>query len=76
MDEVYNYGLTLLITEPTRQGSCIDHIISNLDNAKGCIHKVYLSDHETCQTFTVPIPNRHKTSHQWYIEKETITRKI
>lgn len=47
-----NYNLTLKINTPTRQTSCIDHIITNITDAQGETCELHLSDHNTAQLLT------------------------
>lgn len=43
-------GLIFHINVPTRGRSCIDHIISNVENASGSVLPLFLSDHDTAQS--------------------------
>lgn len=52
-----NYNLNLHITDPTRKNTCIDHIISNMTDAQGRTHQLYLSDHNTGQTLSFETNN-------------------
>lgn len=65
-DIISNYGLRLYIDKPTRQHSCLDQIISNIDNSTGTTHEVFLSDHNTCQTLTFPVEQRKPALKYWY----------
>lgn len=61
------YNFTLHIKEPTRLTSCIDHFASNIDNAQGKTHSLYLSDHDTGQTLNFEIFIKKKASPKyWY----------
>lgn len=50
-----NYNLRFHITEPTRQQSCIDHLLSNIEEAFGELFELGLSDHNTAQMLNVPV---------------------
>lgn len=52
------YNMTIHINEPTRGSSCLDHILSNIDNASALVLQLGLSDHETAQIITFPIDNK------------------
>lgn len=65
-DLISNYGLSLHINKPTRQLSCLDQIISNIENSTGNTHEVFLSDHNTCQTLTFPVEERKPALKYWY----------
>lgn len=58
-DVVKNNNLILHIDQPTRQTSCIDHIISNIKKAKGSTIPLCLSDHNTAQMLTIPLKNKN-----------------
>lgn len=45
----YNFNLHIL-SVPTRLNSCIDNIASNITDAVGMVHQLFLSDHDTGQT--------------------------
>jgi hypothetical protein len=49
---LHNYNMYSHINTPTRHDNCIDHIFSNIKNAKGETHALGLSDHDTAQTVT------------------------
>lgn len=49
-DLIANFNLTVNITEPTRQSTCIDLFVSNIEDAVGRVHELGLSDHNTGQT--------------------------
>lgn len=74
-DIVLNYNLIFHIVEPTRQKSCIDHMISNIENAKGEVHSLYLSDHNTGQTLSIPVANKVQSLEYWYIQKRKYGQK-
>lgn len=42
-----NYNMKIHIKDPTRRLSCIDHIVSNIENASASVLHLGLSDHET-----------------------------
>lgn len=69
-----NYNIKSHINLPTRLGSCIDHIASNFSNAKGSVHKVYLSDHDTCQILEVTMHSKKPDIPFWYIYKRDYSR--
>lgn len=52
------FNIILHITQPTRQKSCTDHLISNIRTAKGEILHLGISDHETAQLLTIPATNK------------------
>lgn len=53
------YQLTSHITEPTRDKSCIDLIISNIEKAVGSVMPLLLSDHDMAQMLNFPVSNKH-----------------
>lgn len=60
------YNLKLHINTPTRRKSCIDHFASNMENARGSIEPLSLSDHETAQILTAPIDDRVEKSQHYF----------
>jgi hypothetical protein len=61
-----NYNFTLHITENTRKNACIDHILSNIPNAKGRLLNLDLSDHNTAQTLSFELNNVIKVNETWF----------
>lgn len=65
--EIYN--LRTVITKPTRitdtTSTCIDHIISDIQNGMAAIHDLGLSDH-TAQTFQIPTKRQPPPIKWWY----------
>ncbi|KAH9640311.1 hypothetical protein HF086_001663 [Spodoptera exigua] len=55
---LYNYNFKPYITQPTRQNTCIDNIISDIKHSKGEVHELGLSDHNTGQTLTINSKNK------------------
>lgn len=54
-----SYNFKLHIKEPTRQKTCIDHIISNVtENVNAKTHTLQLSDHNTCQTISLLVDKK------------------
>lgn len=68
-DILLNYNFKLHINLPTRQKSCIDHILSNLNGVEGKILHLYLSDHETAQMLTFPSTKPLVCNKQTFIKK-------
>lgn len=64
-----NYQFILHISEPTRKNSCIDHILSNIKNAKGSVLPLGLSDHETAQLLKFPISYKKITCSSYFVYK-------
>lgn len=71
-DILLNNNLTLHIQKPTRQKTCLDHIISNDQEAIGETHELGLSDHNTGQTLTVKFANKIKnhTKDYWILRRD------
>lgn len=63
-----NYNLKLHFNCPTRKGSCIDHIASNLPSAKAAVHSLCLSDHDTGQILKFSLKFNQVQS-IWYEER-------
>jgi exonuclease III len=61
-----SYNLNAHILKPTRLGSCIDQIASNIKQVTAEIHYLGLSDHETAQSVTLPTVQRQKGCTTWY----------
>lgn len=59
-DLTKNYNLTIHINEPTRKLSCIDHILSNIENASASVLHLGLSDHETAQMLYFSVESKDK----------------
>lgn len=57
-DLTKNYNLIIHINLPTRRSSCIDQILSNIENATASILTLGMSDHETAQMISFPINNK------------------
>lgn len=57
------------IKEPTRRLSCIDHIVSNIENASASVLHLGLSDHETAQIINFPVVNKKQKPRVHYIFK-------
>lgn len=68
-----NYNLHLHISEPTRQNSCIDLIISNLPDATSRIHHLGLSDHDTAQSLEITVKNKKNRLEQYFIQKRDLS---
>lgn len=51
------YNLNLHINQPTRKNSCIDLIISNIQNGRGSTIPLWLSDHDTVQILKFTLNN-------------------
>ena len=65
-----NYNLQLHIHSPTRLNSCIDHIISNIPEAKGEVLTMHLSDHDTCQLLVFYINvKKPQIIEYWYVRE-------
>jgi hypothetical protein len=58
-----SYGFKYHITQPTRQNSCIDNIVSNVENVVGRTHQLHLSDHNTAQSVEVKYPEKELTNY-------------
>lgn len=59
LTEILNiYQLKSHINEPTRGKSCIDLIISNIEDVSGYAIPLWLSDHDTAQLVSFPINNK------------------
>lgn len=69
-DLTKNYNLKLHITTPTRINSCIDHIISNIDEAVGTVLPLGLSDHETAQMLTFQVERKQTQQNSWSFTKK------
>lgn len=52
------YNMTIHINEPTRRLSCIDQILSNIEDASASVLHLGLSDHETAQMLNFPAVNK------------------
>lgn len=68
-DTILNFDLHLHIHAPTRKKTCIDHFISNIKDATGKVHELFLSDHNTGQTLTFQVKDKPKILKKWYVKK-------
>lgn len=68
-DLTKNYNMTIHINEPTRRSSCIDHILSNIDNTSSSVVHLGLSDHETAQMLNFSVENKKQNQKAIYISK-------
>lgn len=69
-----NYYLQLHLNQPTRQQSCIDHVISNINEATSKVHQLFLSDHDTAQTLTFPVNKLQPRKMHWFVMKRDLSR--
>lgn len=68
-DLLVKYNFKLHITEPTRGKSCLDLIISNIEDAVGYVLKLWLSDHDTAQVLKFSLKQKKE------VPKTTFTYK-
>lgn len=54
-----NNNLQIHIDVPTRKESCIDHILSNIKEARADVLPLQLSDHDTAQLLSLPVLKTH-----------------
>lgn len=73
-DIAKNYNLMTHINQPTRRLSCIDQILSNIENATASVLPLGLSDHETAQTISFPVVNKGQTQKTTYKYKRVYGR--
>lgn len=66
-DVITKYGFQQYINTPTRKHSCIDHILSNIENAQGSTYELCLSYHNTCQILTFPTQEQKPILKHYYI---------
>lgn len=71
---LYNFNLTPHINKPTRQKTCIDNIISDIKDAKGEVHELGLSDHNTGQTLSIKTKAKKIVTQQWFVFKRDLCR--
>lgn len=69
-----NYNLNIHITAPTRNQACLDHIISNVDNAFGKLYQLELSDHNTAQMLFIPIKNENYVTTSYFLYKRDLSK--
>lgn len=59
-DICLNHNLKIHINVPTRKKSCIDHMLSNILDAKAAVLPLYLSDHDTAQLLCFPVHKKKR----------------
>jgi exonuclease III len=69
MEMLLNYNFKCHIAQPTRQKSCIDNIVSNINEVKGKTHSIGLSDHDTAQTIEFSLESPFKENQFEFIYK-------
>lgn len=66
-DLCLNFNLKIHINVPTRKEACIDHILSNIEDATSSVLPLYLSDHETAQLLSIPVRNKRIAPKSYFI---------
>lgn len=62
-------NLNIHINQPTRKTSCLDHILSNINDASALVLPLYLSDHDTAQLLKFPVDYIARRRRSYFIYK-------